>query len=1221
MTLLRQLLTLSLCLCGGLLAVSAAAAAEDKDPHATGLRPPTAAEREWERKHLIVTRNVRLNQLGLDRVNAERAQKGQRGLTAAEVGLAPLGQETEGATAEQMAAAGATAAPAGEAPAALPAYVDNSTLKYFPPVRSQGGIGSCAQWTAMYYCYTHMNAMARDLDAKAGGAGNNSYIFSPKFTYNLVNGGSDSGSWMSSGWSIAQNHGCATWADWPYDGDYRGWPLTASVYRTAINYRAQSQGSISSVDTNSGLTQIKTYLSNGYVLSYATNIYAWSFTTIGNDPGTSADDAFVGKSACSWLGSGGGGHGMTVVGYNDDIWIDINGNGSVDSGEKGALRIVNSWGTGWYEGGFTWLAYDALKATSAVSGGPSSGRQAAFWSNQVLWVTARASYTPKVVAEFTLNHANRSQLYMTLGINDTTKTTPSTSWSPSSLLAYSGGAYAFDGSGTACDGTFVFDFTDILPTAGQNKRWFLGMYDSAAGSTATLTAYKLTNVSTGEVATCADVPKTADGAQVYAWIDWTYNAGSNTAPTISNIADQSTNEDTAKGPLSFTIGDAQTPADSLTLTKTSSNLTVAPLANIVFGGSGANRTVTVTPGANQSGTATITVTVTDAGGLSASDSFVLTVNAVNDAPVAGAKSLAVYPNTAKAFTLPASDAEGDALTYTVLTNPLHGTLSGTAPNLTYTPTTGYKGADSFTWKAYDGSLYSNVATVSITVDAVTVWVEDAMPVGASPSGTWSWVGAAPAPYSGAKAHQEAAASGSHQHYFTGATETLALEAGDIIFTYVYLDAASTPTEVMLQFNDGDWEHRAYWGANSIGWGTDGTESRRYMGALPATGQWVRLEVPASQVGLEGRTLNGMAFTLCDGAATWDYTGKCKVNHAPAISSFSPANPVTVPAGTTQPFSVDASDSDADTLSYLWKLDGVTVPVTINTMNYSPLAADAGAHTIVCTVSDGRGGSVSQTWNVTVTAPGNRTLRDFTGDGKADILWRETATGKTVVWTMDGATKTASAYTSASASTAWVVAGVADFTGDGKADILWRETATGKTVVWTMNGATKTASAYTSASAGTGWVVAGVADFTGDGKADILWRETATGKTVVWTMNGATKTASAYTSASAGTTWLVSGVADFTGDGKADILWRETGTGKTVVWTMDGATKTASAYTSASAGTAWAVVQLSDFTGDGKADILWRETATGKTVVWTMNGATKTASAYTSASAGTGWVVQ
>ena len=46
-----------------------------------------------------------------------------------------------------------------------------------------------------------------------------------------------------------------------------------------------------------------------------------------------------------------------------------------------------------------------------------------------------------------------------------------------------------------------------------------------------------------------------------------------------------------------------------------------------------------------------------------------------------------------------------------------------------------------------------------------------------------------------------------------------------------------------------------------------------MGTLPAAGRWVRLEVPAAQVGLEGRTVNGMAFTLHGGRATWDYAGK------------------------------------------------------------------------------------------------------------------------------------------------------------------------------------------------------------------------------------------------------------------------------------------------------------------------------------------------------------
>ena len=164
-----------------------------------------------------------------------------------------------------------------------------------------------------------------------------------------------------------------------------------------------------------------------------------------------------------------------------------------------------------------------------------------------------------------------------------------------------------------------------------------------------------------------------------------------------------------------------------------------------------------------------------------------------------------------------------------------------------------------------------------TTSQTTVWVQDAVPTGATTASdggdAWTWISANPAPYSGALAHQSALASGEHQHYFYNATATLPVAVGDTLFAYVYLDPANPPSEVMLQWYDGSWEHRAYWGANQISWGTNGTTSRQSMGALPATGQWVRLAVPASQVGLEGHTLNGMAYTLYNGRATWDYAGK------------------------------------------------------------------------------------------------------------------------------------------------------------------------------------------------------------------------------------------------------------------------------------------------------------------------------------------------------------
>ena len=191
------------------------------------------------------------------------------------------------------------------------------------------------------------------------------------------------------------------------------------------------------------------------------------------------------------------------------------------------------------------------------------------------------------------------------------------------------------------------------------------------------------------------------------------------------------------------------------------------------------------------------------------------------------------------------------------------------------------GTYSVTLTVTDNGGLTSSTTRLVTVTAAgsgttTVWLEDALPPGAITGGSepFAWVGTSPAPFSGALAHQSANVPGIHQHYFTGTTASLPVNAGDTLFAYVYLDPVNPPREVMLQFYDGSWEHRAFWGANLIPWGGAGnTDSGRYMGALPAAGQWVRLEVPASQVGLEGRALTGMAFALYDGKATWDRAGK------------------------------------------------------------------------------------------------------------------------------------------------------------------------------------------------------------------------------------------------------------------------------------------------------------------------------------------------------------
>ena len=103
------------------------------------------------------------------------------------------------------------------------------------------------------------------------------------------------------------------------------------------------------------------------------------------------------------------------------------------------------------------------------------------------------------------------------------------------------------------------------------------------------------------------------------------DCGPDTPPTISNIPDQTIFQNSSTGPIPFTVGDANVAAANLQLSAASSNPGLVPNGNIVFGGSGANRTVTVTPAAGQTGTATITVTVND-GPNNTSTSFVVTVN-------------------------------------------------------------------------------------------------------------------------------------------------------------------------------------------------------------------------------------------------------------------------------------------------------------------------------------------------------------------------------------------------------------------------------------------------------------------------------------------------------------------------------------------------------------------------------------------------------------------
>ena len=164
-----------------------------------------------------------------------------------------------------------------------------------------------------------------------------------------------------------------------------------------------------------------------------------------------------------------------------------------------------------------------------------------------------------------------------------------------------------------------------------------------------------------------------------------------------------------------------------------------------------------------------------------------------------------------------------------------------------------------------------------TEPADFAWVNDAQDNGGRTDGVWEFVGKQEAPvFSKLRSRRQTAKpEQTIQHSFRGAKRKFTLDEEDRLFAYVWLDPGAPPETLMLQWNDGNWEHRAFWGADKITFGGIGkdTPAHKPMGALPALGEWVRLEVALADVGLEpGSVLNGMAFVQHGGTAYWDVAG-------------------------------------------------------------------------------------------------------------------------------------------------------------------------------------------------------------------------------------------------------------------------------------------------------------------------------------------------------------
>jgi hypothetical protein len=194
-------------------------------------------------------------------------------------------------------------------------------------------------------------------------------------------------------------------------------------------------------------------------------------------------------------------------------------------------------------------------------------------------------------------------------------------------------------------------------------------------------------------------------------------------------------------------------------------------------------------------------------------------------------------------------------------------------------------------------------------------------------------------------------------------------------------------------------------------------------------------------------------------------------------------------------------------------------------------------------------------------PGNsggrfyRPPRDLNGDGKSDVVWRNSQTGDVAAWLMNGSTITDGPVIATMSDLNWQIAGTGDFNGDGKADLVWRNNSTGAVALWLMNGATITDGPVVGTVSDLNWQIAGIGDFNGDGKADLVWRNNSTGAVAMWLMNGSTITDGPVVGTVSDLNWQIAEIGDLNGDGKADVVWRNNSTGAVAMWLMNGATIT------------------------------------------------------------------
>lgn len=401
---------------------------------------------------------------------------------------------------------------------AIPSSVDLSTSPCFPPIGDQGGIGSCTSWASTYYQYSYEVNRLNNVTSAA-----DRVVYSPKWTYNNINHGEDKGSYYTDAYKLLKNQGALTQAQFPYPTSTSNYNINelptyanaVSDMRNALSTRLVSystnsisgSGTAITSNTDSDLTAIKFILSSKKVLTFQTwNDFNYKYGT-----GSWSNTKLVYRC----YDSNGSCHAMTLVGYDDNVTCDINGNGKIEEGEKGAFKVINSWGltnTGANNKGVLWIMYDALNGVSANNLNESSfsySRKPAMGtgSNNVFNVITVGHKNVAFAAEVSFSTDYRNQVKIELGRgtskDDFTTQTAYDSFAGNKSLS------------VPYNGTMVFDFGDLVKSISdihENYYWKISLCDNTSDrNKVTYKGMRITDNKGNPVNDFSNKSKTIDG--------------------------------------------------------------------------------------------------------------------------------------------------------------------------------------------------------------------------------------------------------------------------------------------------------------------------------------------------------------------------------------------------------------------------------------------------------------------------------------------------------------------------------------------------------------------------------------------------------------------------------------------------------------------------------------------------------------------------------------